>query len=69
MMKLVTYRALNTSGMISFLSEYLSVCKSVSFIGRMIHVGVRVEDRLGRSGREDVFTDDPDHVSFSTGGI
>jgi hypothetical protein len=35
----------------------------VSFIGRMIHVGVRGEDCLGGSGREDVFIDDPDHVS------
>lgn len=39
------------------------------FIGRMIHVGVRREDRLGGSGREDVFIDDPDHVTFLTGGI
>lgn len=32
-------------------------------------MGVRGEDRLGRSGREDVFIDDPDHVTFPTGGI
>jgi hypothetical protein len=27
------------------------------------------EDRLGGSGREDVFTDDPDYVTFPTDGI
>jgi hypothetical protein len=32
-------------------------------------VGVRGEDCLGGSGREDVFIDDPDNVSFPTGGI
>jgi hypothetical protein len=32
-------------------------------------VGVRGEDRLGGSGRDDVFIDDQDHVAFSTDGI
>jgi hypothetical protein len=32
-------------------------------------VGVRGEDRLGGSGREDVLIDDPDHGSFPTDGI
>ena len=32
-------------------------------------MGVRCEDCLGGSGREDVFIDDPDHVTFPTGGI
>lgn len=32
-------------------------------------MGVRGEDCLGGSGREDVFIDDPDHVTFPTGGI
>ena len=35
----------------------------------MIDVGVRGEDRLGGSGREDVFIDDPNQVTFPTGGI
>jgi hypothetical protein len=35
----------------------------------MRHVGVRGEDRLEGSGREDVFTDDPDYVTFPTDGI
>jgi len=52
-----------------FLSEYLCGCITVSFIGRKIHVGVRGEDRLGGNGRDDVFIDDQDHVTFPTGGI
>jgi len=32
-------------------------------------MGVWSENPLGGSGREDVFIDEPDHVTFPTGGI